>query len=306
MSDVRLTSASPGLRFRLWPGASTTLDPWALSSKAPGALIQPTGVQFSRPLGESGLYATTSGREAIWLALDGVASDGEAWITSSVGTPPRRLSPCVAQAVGRRAGISDSPSDRTVAVVIVHEWGIPHSDRANLVGLANQRRWRVVDDCAHAFQYGLGLAVQGATVAFSLPKLFPKTGGGLLANPGSVLRDIRRPLPAPAITRLLVEAVRRGERHRANWTRLYRIAIERGLSSLDSPMGETVPQVFRLAIRSQFSAQAVFSDEGIETTPPYYTGWLALPCHSELGDAYWLAIGRALDRLSKPSPALRR
>ncbi|MGH2461897.1 MAG: DegT/DnrJ/EryC1/StrS family aminotransferase [Chloroflexota bacterium] len=239
------------------------------------------------------------------MALTQLPSDGEIWITSSVGTAVRRISPCVAQAVGRRARISGVPSDRTVSVVLVHEWGFPHPERDAIVRLANDRGWRVVDDCAHAFRYGLELAGRGSTVAFSFPKLFPVAGGGLLANPTASATTWNRvgtsSLPhfhgsgaGRLLSGLVREVQRRGACQIANWLRLRAFADASGLASVDRLVDGVVPQAFRLAVSAQFAAGRVFADEGIETTPPFYTGWIAVPCHSELDDDYWRAVDRAL------------
>ena len=242
------------------------------------------------------LHVTPSGRDAIALALDGVRPDGEVWITSSVGTALHRLSPCVAQAVSRRARVADRPSDRTVGVVVVHEWGFPHPERDGIVELARQHRWRVVDDCAHAFQHGLDLAQGGATVAFSLPKFLPVASGGLLANPSPL--DTQRSFALSpgareaAIADLLRQIPARCAAHVANWQRLDALASARGWSSIDRLTAGVVPQVYRLRIERQLGAQSAAAELGVETTPPFYTGWLALPCHADLPTPYWERIER--------------
>lgn len=244
--------------------------------------------------GLADLRLTGSGRDAIAAALEGLPTDGEVWISSSVGTSLRRLSPCIAEAVNRRARSADRPGERTVAAVLVHEWGFPHRDRDRVLRLAAERGWRVVDDCAHAFAYGLELASEGATVAFSLPKLFPVPKGGLLARPGPAERPGR---DYAVVARLLQDVPSRSAAHRANWRRLDVLAKAAGLSGVDVLADDIIPQAYRLRVRRQFAAQTLLGDAGVETTPPFYVGWIALPCHADLNEEYWAVMERLFEQL---------
>lgn len=250
------------------------------------------------------LTVTPSGRDAIALALADLPSTSEVWIMSSVSTPLRRISPCVAEAVARRARIATAPSPRTRAVLLVHEWGVPYADRDNLIAEATARGWRVIDDCAHAFVYGIALAQRGATVACSLPKFFPVQSGGLLLRPlvaesrPEALRDWTT-APAAGITALRSSAAERAARHVANWRRLEVLASAQHLSAVDRLRSDVIPEVFRLRVARQFAAQAIAHQLGIETTPPFYVGWIALPCHADLPADYWLAVERLLSEIAR-------
>lgn len=312
-----------GPRFRLWPGSlpfPSTL-PHHSALPAPSELaLEPDVVSIGaqqldharnqRPptepasvatpsvsgsqAGRADLRLTGSGRDAIAAALEGLPSDGEVWISSSVETSLRRLSPCVAEAVARQARFADRPGARTVAVVFVHEWGIPHRDRSAILRLAAERDWRVVDDCAHAFSYGLELAAAGGTVAFSLPKFFPIPRGGILARPRTQGCSGNECTSAANLVRLVPS---RSSAHLANWRRLDALARAAGFSAVDDLADGIIPQVYRLKVRRQFAAQALFAEAGVETTPPFYAGWLALPCHADLNEAYWVDAERVFEQL---------
>lgn len=312
MTTSQPASSVDLLRFRLWPGTPTEEYHATPSSRLPvppASLVglSPVWTRTANPArlpltvgdldSDGRFYLTASGREAIWLSLAGLPGDREIWITSSVGTTLRRISPCVLRAVGRRARISGEPSERTVGVVLVHEWGFPHPARATILDQAKHRGWRVVDDCAHALRYGLDLARGGSTVAFSLPKLFPVTGTGLLANPTWLSGEAGELISVSPRGPLFREVQRRSARHVANWMRLGAIADAHGFASIDRLTEGIVPQVFRLAIAAQFSARSAFGRVGIETTPPFYTGWIALPCHSTLEASYWRAVERGFDQI---------
>jgi hypothetical protein len=202
-----------------------------------------------------------------------------------------------------RARPADSPSERAVGVVVVHEWGFPHRDRSHLLEQARSRGWRVVDDCAHAFAYGLELARSGATVAFSLPKFFDRSSGGLLANPPDVpnaatpLHWTKSESAREMVAAILRTVPSRAAAHVANWRRLDALASARGLSALDILQDGVIPEVYRLRVKHQLAAQAAFEREGVETAPPFYAGWVALPCHADLPDRYWEAVRRAFESL---------
>ncbi|HVB97165.1 MAG TPA: hypothetical protein VNG11_05500 [Chloroflexota bacterium] len=162
---------------------------------------------------------------------------------------------------------------------------------------AHAEGWIVVHDCAHAFSYGLRLSTTGATVAFSLPKLFPVSSGGLLANgPGFESADVCKSTESDRgwLTSLLAQASERSTRHVAHWQRLDRIANASGLGSVDHLAPGVIPQAYRLRVTRQFAASQQFASRLIESTPPFYVGWLALPCHANLSDHYWQAVEVAL------------
>lgn len=312
------------LRYRLWPGdaaverASTHWPVVTPPASLPGVIrsalfddqsvgdhetrqspsLAPEYDTLRRKIVENRvrLHPTQSGRDAISRALEGVPSDGEVWISSSVATPLRRLSPCVMEAVSRHARFVDRPTSRTVAVVLVHEWGFPHRERPQILHLASVHGWRVIDDCAHAFAYGLRLAADGATVVFSLPKFFSVRGGGFLACTELPAQPSQAIAPAGKLFRTVLT---RSAAHVANWHRIDVLAKAFNLSSVDSLANDVIPQVYRLRVRRQFAAQTILRDLGIETTPPFYAGWLALPCHADLPHAYWTSLRVAFEQLRR-------
>ncbi len=234
-----------------------------------------------------------SGRAAIATAFAHLPADSEVWITSSFGTPLRRLTPCVAEAVSWSARPAESPSERTRGVLLVHEWGFPHPASKLIEREAQRRNWTLVHDCAHAFNHGVELAKAGATVTFSLPKLFPVPMGGLLASRSMGLSESGPGATASGSfhedwgSRLLEEAKERSAQQIRNWHRLDRLIGGFGLGGLDRLPPGVVPQVYRVRLAKQFAASQCFASHSIETAPPFYTGWLAIPCHAELPASYW-------------------
>lgn len=248
------------------------------------------------------LTVTSSGRAAIALALAALPAASEVWITSSLGTHPRRMSACVSEAVSRAARPVAEPTAQTRGIVVVHEWGIPHPTLGTIRQEAERKGWLVVHDCAHALKHGLDLAQSGAIVAFSLPKFFPIAHGGLLAGPRGCLEDLKQPTTLPDdrdfLRLMLLTVDHRCQQHVENWRRLDAIASHYRLQGEDNVAPDVVPQAYRLRFQRQFAAQQIMETHGIETTPPFYAGWLALPCHSKLPDSYWNEVTMAIERIS--------
>ena len=243
---------------------------------------------------------TPSGRSAIAAAFSHLIMGSDVWVTSSVGTPLRRMTPCITQAVGPRARPVDQPSERTRGVLIVHEWGFPHPRLTAITQQARAEGWQVVHDCAHAFIYGLQLAKMGSTVAFSLPKLLPVTNGGLLANgPGYDSGNVGAGTGRDRdwLTSLTEIGTIRSTGHVTHWQRLDLVVQAAGLGSLDRLGPGIIPQAYRLRVSKQFAASQSFTSQHIESAPPFYVGWLALPCHADLREDYWQAVEVAIRAL---------
>ncbi len=128
---------------------------------------------------------TKRGRDAIVAALTyaQIRPDDHVCVMTTSGS--RCISPCVRWALGRWKW-GHAPEQDTRAVLLIHEWGIPHPDTATIAALCNKHGWTLIEDCAHA----LGTAVwkstvgrYGAWAVYSLPKFLGLPSGGLLRGP---------------------------------------------------------------------------------------------------------------------------
>lgn len=103
----------------------------------------------------------------------------EVLVTTTTGTP--YVSGCVTRAIEGVAPWAFAPSERTGAVVLIHEFGWPHPDAAAWRAFCDARGLPLVEDCA----YGLGsdgTGTWGDVVVYSATKTFPVQHGGFLVG----------------------------------------------------------------------------------------------------------------------------
>jgi hypothetical protein len=133
---------------------------------------------------------TPSGRSALAAVLSSLALEppDDVLITSSSGQT--YISPCVTCIVFNHCRPSRVLTDRTRAIVVIHEYGYPHPQLGELCETARGRRIPLIEDCAHSFDStvdGAPLGSFGDFAVFSLPKVFPVPAGGvLIGNKGAL------------------------------------------------------------------------------------------------------------------------
>jgi hypothetical protein len=156
---IRVLPADESERRALAPGGDTDPLSWA-----------------------SGRRFTASGRsalDAILTALE-LGPDDDVLVTSSSGQV--YVSPCVTCIVFNHCRPSRVLTDRTRAIVVIHEFGYPHPDLRQLLELARERGIPLIEDCAHSFDStvdGVPLGSFGAFAIFSLSKVLPVRSGGI-------------------------------------------------------------------------------------------------------------------------------
>jgi hypothetical protein len=107
----------------------------------------------------------------------------EILITNSSGQT--YISACVTCHVFNHCQPSRVLTERTRAIVAIHEYGYPHPHLAELIDAARDRGIPLIEDCAHSLDSTLGGAPLGSFgdfAIFSLPKVFPVRAGGILAT----------------------------------------------------------------------------------------------------------------------------
>ncbi len=138
---------------------------------------------------------TPSGR----LGLDAVLSslelepDDEVWITNSSGQ--RYISPCVTCVVFNHCQPSRVLTDRTRAIVVIHEYGYPHPELLGLRAVATGRGIPLIEDCVHSLDSavdGVPLGSFGDHAIFSLSKVLPVPAGGILVSSEPIARACAR------------------------------------------------------------------------------------------------------------------
>lgn len=135
---------------------------------------------------KSSYYNFPNGRIALDLLFTSMHlhRQDEVWILSTFDLP--NISSCVTSTVFNHCKPSRVYSEKTKAILIIHEFGIPHPDLLNLSKFAKEKGIPLIEDCAHTMDSCSGgnlVGTIGDWTLFSYPKIFPmKIGGGLLGN----------------------------------------------------------------------------------------------------------------------------
>lgn len=128
---------------------------------------------------------TSSGRAALDAVLAGLAlaPGDEVWITNTSGQS--YVSACVTCTVFNHCRPSRVPTERTRAIIAIHEYGYPHPDLPALAAEARAQGIPLIEDCAHSLDStldGAPLGSWGDYAIFSLSKVAPVVAGGVLVG----------------------------------------------------------------------------------------------------------------------------
>ncbi len=137
---------------------------------------------------------TASGRAALELVLDGLdlQPEDDVLVTNSSGQT--WISACVTCLVFNHCRPSRVLTNRTRAIVVIHEFGYPHPQLEALLGVAAERCIPLIEDCAHSLDStydGRPLGSFGDYAVFSLSKVLPVEVGGVLVGNTSGSDDHR-------------------------------------------------------------------------------------------------------------------
>jgi hypothetical protein len=105
----------------------------------------------------------------------------EVLITNSSGQ--RYISGCVTCTVFNHCKPTRVPSDRVKAIILIHEYGVPHPRTTHFVEWGRERGIPVIEDCAHSIDssiHGKPIGSFGDYALFSLAKVTPSDCGGAL------------------------------------------------------------------------------------------------------------------------------
>lgn len=139
----------------------------------------PSGPPLDRPQ-----VVTSSGRKALAMILElcGLGPRDEVWIVTTFDKP--NVSSCVTSTVFNYCKPSRVLSDATRAVLVIHEFGMPHPRLGDLRRLSTDRGIPLIEDCAHTVDSRLPdgslVGSVGDYALYSLSKVFPIQAGGVL------------------------------------------------------------------------------------------------------------------------------
>jgi hypothetical protein len=137
-----------------------------------------------------------SGRAALEVVLRSLALEPEDEVVITNTTGQTYISACVTCTVFNHCQPSRVLTDRTRAIVAIHEFGFPHPDLSTLKAQARERGIPLIEDCAHTIDSvvdGAPLGSYGDFAIFSLSKILPVAAGGVLVS-AQAMPDLPRDL----------------------------------------------------------------------------------------------------------------
>lgn len=239
-----------------------------------------------------------AGKYALYAILKhlNLAREDEVFISTTTGSP--YISSCVTTAIEAVCNWNRQLSDKTKAILVIHEFGFINPEVKQLKELVKQKNIILIEDCAYAWKSGQA-GQFGDYVIYSLPKFFPMQYGGLLL--GVELSDelmwsffrcldvgkreiIRKQLPfylkdEDIICRQRIE----------NYQYLENLFKEEGYETLFSLSAEETPAVFILKLSRPGLANKISSRcdyFGIECGIFHHNDAVFLPCHQNLSQPH--------------------
>src|SRR5579859_173548 len=220
------------------------------------------------------------GRDAIVLALReaGIAREDHVCVVTTSGSGC--VSPCVSWALGRWSW-GRRPTDRTRAVLLIHEWGIPHAGSTLIAAACRERGWALIEDCAHALGTALWRGAAGRHgdwAVYSLPKFTAVHQGGILRGP-----DWWSPEALPvswtgAVLPWLVNPEVQAARYRGRSQRFAQVASEFGGEPVVRLGPDAVPWKLPLRHRRIHGLAARLAAGGSPIETCVHTWAALLPC----------------------------
>jgi hypothetical protein len=276
--------------FQMGPYDNTAM---AVNYRLPETTAPTPVIDWARYFGAARNFTPTcNGREAISLAIVDLdlRQDDEVLIETTSGSS--YVSSCVTDAIAKHCRWARCISERTRAVLLIHEFGFPArlSDTAKAAGLP------VIEDCAYALgsQNPEGtIGAIGDYVVYSFSKALPMPFGGLLKSPRPTIgasalsprgRHVLPFLLENHLPRLEAACRRRHELFEEYRQRFGSV----GLLPLFEPGPWVVPHSFVVAMPDQREAETIkplLHKAGIISSVLYGGGGYFLPNHQSLSAA---------------------
>jgi hypothetical protein len=193
------------------------------------------------------------------------------------------VSGCVTRTIEKRCKWSMKVEPNTRALLVIHEWGVPHPDMEGICSMG----YPVIEDCAYAFASSTPkgrVGVKGEYAIYSLPKLFPVNFGGVICG----LRNDVPELDGNAMSYIckclhvsgdIAETIRRRVE---NWNYLKQRFESIGVDALFQLSPGLVPGVFVFVVSDTIDPEIVkqhYISHGVESSIYYGTSSVFIPCH---------------------------
>lgn len=257
------------------------------------------------------------GKYAIFAALKhiGLGQDDEVFITTTTGSP--YLSIGVTTTVEEVCQWSRKISDKTKAVILIHEFGFLHPKRAEIKKLCREKGWVLIEDCAYAWQSG-DAGSYGDYIIYSLPKFFPVQYGGILVGAAFTDQEIwdnfycldvkKRDVIKEQLSSFIKSADEAAKKRADNYKYFEKLCGEEGFLPFFQLKEGEIPAAFVLKLSSRDKAIEVserLRHFGIECGVYYHNSAVFLPIHQNLNERHLDYIYGALRSLYREGCGVR-
>lgn len=243
-----------------------------------------------------------TGRAALALLcqyLDLKRSD-EIYITTTFGYP--NVSSCVTSTVFNYCKPSRVLTDQTRAILVIHEFGVPHPGLLNLRILADQRHIPLIEDCAHtmdSWQDDTLMGTIGDYTILSFPKIFPVPfGGALLGKPIQYEPSRLQREQVAIVSDLVTPHLPFLEAYSASRRKVFEQLTQQigrlGLAPIYMVQDLIAPWFFPIQTPDAEIMMNVATQAGIETGLWHGTQIVVFPCHQYLNTDHLSRIVRAI------------
>jgi dTDP-4-amino-4,6-dideoxygalactose transaminase len=244
-----------------------------------------------------GLIVST-GREAISIVLASLRlrRDDEVWIVTTFDLP--NVSSCVTSTVFNTCKPSRVLSERTRAILVIHEFGVAHPDTPLLADLARRRSIPLIEDCAHtrdSRNAGWKVGTLGDYVILSFPKIFPaQCGGALLSDEPLPSGDCTNHVKARQAISIVLDCWRERDEYSRNRRDVFRRLSagfrQLGYSTLFEVTDEVTPWFFPAATRDCQALLDRAQKNNVDCSLWHGSEIVVFPCHQFL-------TGEDIDRI---------
>jgi hypothetical protein len=234
------------------------------------------------------------GKYAIYSILKylNLNKEDEVYITTTTGSP--YLSIGVSTTVEAVCGWSRKISDKTKAIILIHEFGFIHPKSEEIKNICIERKIPLIEDCAYAWTSGKS-GSYGDYVIYSLPKYFPVQYGGILVGKKFDDKEVwnnfycldvkKRVIIKEQLSNYISKTKEIAEKRTKNYLYLEKIFNNEGFKSFFKLKEGEVPAVYMLKVEN-FEKMKEISDRlkyfGIECGSYYHNNAVFLPIHQNL------------------------
>ncbi len=237
---------------------------------------------FDRPW--AGL--TYNGRGAIDAVLRSLklGRDDEVFVTTTFDYP--NVSSCVTATIFNYCKPARVLSEKSKAIFVIHEFGVPHRNTPQLRELADQRGIPLIEDCAHtidSYRDDWQVGYFGDFVIVSFTKIFPVACGGiLLGKEIPCMPTDRQEQTAIQVLPAAADTLKDWPTHARRRREVYQAYVDAGLPSLFELDESITPWFYPLPTPHWEDIMAAAAREGIDCGRWHGTEIVVLPCHQYL------------------------